>query len=172
MRSLNRIPRTHEPPCPRDLHSVLVPADTERRRYTYEQVAQRIEDVLGERPSLSTLRAAAAESSRTTVTKSRPRLTASMPTPIGAPKQTRPTQFDQNEIEVWLRSHPRLREQAAYEELASAVSPTIGPTALAESVRRARRASLSWRRIAQAMTESTGRRHSHQAVYKRFRHLT
>ena len=134
--------------------------------YTYEQVAERINEVLGETPSLASLRAAAAEATRTTSTNSRVRLTAGMPAPL-APRSS-PALFDRLEIERWLRHHPRLKERQAYAELVRQVATEAGRR---RAIREARTRGLSWRRITDALTDATGTAHSHQGVFKAFRDL-
>ena len=58
--------------------------------YSYKELAARIDQVLGERPSLSALRAAAAQERRTSTTLSRPRLTVGMPAPLPPTSRTTP----------------------------------------------------------------------------------
>lgn len=139
---------------------------TSKPTYTYAQVAELINEVLGETPSQASLRAAAAEATRTASTNSRVRLTAGMPAPL-TPRSS-PALFDRLEIERWLRHHPRIKERQAYAALVGQVA-TEADRRLA--IRRARSQGLSWRRIADALTEATGTRHSHQGVFKAFRDL-
>ena len=68
--------------------------------YTYLQLADRMEQVLGARPSLSSLRAAASEARRTQSVRRRPRLTLGMPAPQPSPSPTAPALFSQAEIEL------------------------------------------------------------------------
>lgn len=139
---------------------------TSKTTYTYAQVAKRINEVLGETPSLASLRAAAAEATRTASTNSRVRLTADMPAPL-TPRSS-PALFDRLEIERWLTHHPRLKERQAYAELVRSLATE---TARRSAVRQARTRGLSWRRITDALTDATGTAHSHQGVFKAFRDL-
>ncbi len=66
--------------------------------YTYLQLADRMEQVLGARPSLSSLRAAASEARRTQSVRRRPRLTLGMPAPQPSPSPTAPALFSQAEM--------------------------------------------------------------------------
>ena len=139
---------------------------TSKTTYTYAQIAERINEVLGETPSLASLRAAAAEATRTASTNSRVRLTADMPAPL-TPRSS-PALFDRLEIERWLTHHPRLKERQAYAELVRSLATE---TARRSAVRQARTRGLSWRRITDALTDATGTAHSHQGVFKAFRDL-
>ncbi|WP_301485880.1 hypothetical protein [Intrasporangium sp.] len=137
--------------------------------YSYREVADRVEEVLGERPSLSALRAAAAVARRTPTTQGRPRLTAGMPAPAPARSKTSPAVFSQRKVEAWLRRHPRRVRAAAREALvASAANPR---SRLEVAVRKARQAGLSWRVIADGITEGSGVTHSLAGVHKAYRYL-
>lgn len=138
--------------------------------YSYAQVSSRIAAVLGDTPSRSALRAAAAESLRSGTTNSRVRLTAGMPTPLPASSRTSPARFDVDEVERWLARHPRLQWRQAYRDLATAARADQ-PASLELAVRAARTHGMSWRSIANAITEGSGRPHSHQGVFKAYRHL-
>lgn len=135
--------------------------------YSYREVADRVEEVLGERPSLSALRAAAAVARRTPTTQGRPRLTAGMPAPVPARSKTSPAAFSQRKVEAWLRRHPRRVRAAAFEALVASAS---NPRARLEvAVRKARAAGLSWRVVAEGITEGSGVPHSPAGVHKAFR---
>lgn len=137
--------------------------------YSYREVADRVEEVLGERPSLSSLRAEAAVARRTPTTQGVPRLTAGLPAPMPARSQTAPAAFSQRKVEAWLRRHPRRVRAAALDALvASASNPRAR---LAVAVRKAREAGLSWRAIAEGITEGSGVTHSLAGVHKAYRHL-
>jgi hypothetical protein len=138
--------------------------------YSYTQLADRITAVLGKTPSRSALRAAAAESTRSNHTNSRVRLTAGMPAPLPTNSRTAPAQFDAAEVERWLEHHPRLKWRLMYHELVTSAAVQELP-GLEPAVRTARLHGLSWRSIAAAISEGTGRPHSHQGVFKAYRHL-
>lgn len=132
-----------------------------RHRYTYEQVADRIEVELGVRPALSTLRAAAAASSRGT--NSRVRVTAGMPAPLSRPVGGR-TVFSAPAIDRWLAHHPSRTVTAAMDRLARA-----GRTAArGAAVVRAREAGLSWQQVADALGTADGTRYSRQWAQQRY----
>lgn len=170
-----------------DRHPFLVAVNRQERRefprllivtgaatYSYAQVSDRITAVLGETPSRSALRAAPAESVRSVHTNSRVRLTAGMPAPLPSTSRTSPARFDAEAVEQWLKGHPRLQRQQAYRELAAAAAGAAEaqePLRLEPAVRAARSHSMSWRSIAVAIAEGSGRPHSHQGVFKAYRHL-
>lgn len=139
--------------------------------YSYTEVSDRIAAVLGETPSRSALRAAAAESVRSGHTNSRVRLTAGMPAPLPPHSRTAPARFDADEVERWLERHPRLQWRQVYRELAAASAADQEPPGLEAAVRAARSHGMSWRSIAAAITEGSGRPHSHQGVFKTYRHF-
>lgn len=141
--------------------------DTDRpATYNYGELADRIEQVLGERPSLSALRAAAAKARVTSSTQSMPRLTAGMPPPLPARSRTSPAEFSIEEVESWLKNHPRLVQQDAQSALAAELSRGGD---IDQAVQRARDAGLSWRRITETLTMSDGQPRSVAGVHKRFR---
>ena len=133
--------------------------------YTYEDVADRIAEVLGERPALSTLRA---EVTRRPTSQQRqmPRLTTGMPSPLSP--RTSPARFSAAAVEKWLANHPRLdwkqarddidRERRRGEDLELIVAAAL-------------HRGLSWRVIAGALTDS-GYQCTTAGLHKRFRHLT
>jgi hypothetical protein len=132
------------------------------RRYSYAEVADRVEAVLGVRPQLSTLRAAAAADARVRGTNSRVRVTAGMPAPI---KQVPgyPTEFDANAIEHWLANHPRAQGTQQMQLLANA-----SPKQRDKAVARARAAGLSWQQIADAIGQAEGKTYSRQWAQQRY----
>lgn len=135
--------------------------------YGYRELADRIEQVLGVRPSLSTLRAARSETRRTKASSSRPRITYGMPLPRQTGGPTSPAAFSVREVEAWLKRHPRSQWANTYDRLVAVAGK---PSARVDaSVARARRAGLSWRQIAQALTDGSGVRHSPAGVHKRYR---
>lgn len=124
------------------------------RHYTYTELADRIAEVLGERPSESTLRAAPAAGGRET--NSRVRLTAGMPAPLAGRVAGR-TVFAAAAVESWLAAHPRSEVRRAQDRLVAA--PAHERVA---AVRRGRQAGLSWQQIADALGAADGRRYSRQ----------
>src|SRR5918996_563282 len=100
------------------------------RHLSYVEVADRIDEALGVRPALSTLRAAAADSRRGT---SRTRVTTGMPAPITPPRPGIPTEFSATAVDRWLAKHP-WREIRMRQERIMAASPAHR----ARVVRRAR----------------------------------
>lgn len=137
------------------------------RTYSYRELAERVEKVLGDRPSLSALRASASATRRSATTQGWPRLTAGMPAPEPAKSRTSPAAFSQRKVEAWLRRHPRLAATTAYDALVTAAG---NPRSRLEgAVRKARAAGLSWRLVAEAIAEGSGVPHSTAGVYKAFR---
>jgi hypothetical protein len=130
-------------------------------RLTYAEVADRIEQELGVRPALSTLRAAAADRRRGTT---RTRLTAGMPAPAAPPRSGAPTLFSAAAIDRWLAKHQRRRIRMLQERVIAAT-----PSHRTRVVRRAREAGLSWQEIADAINEADGTTHSRQWAQQRYR---
>lgn len=134
--------------------------------YSYDQVAERIEQVLGEQPSKSALRAARLRQRRTR--GRRPGLTAGMPAPLPSPSKTIPARFSATAIEEWLAAHPRLEWDRAIRE--AKVGLAAGqPTE--DVVLAALAGGLSWRLITETLNEHDGRHCSVSGVHKRYRHL-
>ncbi len=136
--------------------------------YSYRDVADRIEQVLGERPSTSALRAASTKDRHTPDTKSRPRLTVGMPRPLPAPSPTTPAAFAVDEIECWLAAHPRRILNRAAQEAEEA---TRRGEPVESVVTAALSKGLTWRAITAALNAGDGGRRSTAGVYKRFRRL-
>lgn len=127
---------------------------------TYEQLASRIETVLGTRPALSTLRAAAATRTR------RPRrsdLTAGMPAPLPERDSHHRTVFDSPAIEEWLHTHPRLQIRHHQQRL-TAAARSERSTAVAA----ARAAGLSWQQVADACAAADATSYTKQWAQQRF----
>lgn len=152
------------PPCLADPYTPNVSA---KRTYSYRELAERVEEVLGERPSLSALRASASASRRSATTQGWPRLTAGMPAPETSKSRTAPAAFSQRQVEGWLRRHPRLAAAKTYDALVTAAGKPR--SRLEVAVDKARSAGLSWRLVAEAITEGSGLTHSTAGVYKAFR---
>jgi hypothetical protein len=127
---------------------------------TYPELAARIEQALGVRPALSTLRAAAAVQDRG---KTRTRVTASMPAPSSSPDPAGRTVFNAAAIDRWLVHHPRRRIRQRQERLI-AVRASRRPQAVAG----ARQAGLSWQQIADALGEADGTRFTRQWAQQRY----
>jgi DNA-binding NarL/FixJ family response regulator len=134
---------------------------TRARTYSYADIAGRIEEVLGERPLISVLRAAAARSSHGT--NSRVRITAGMPAPMG--RDGREPIFRATEIERWLAHHPRLAVQAEMTRLAQTFA---GTNRRERAVARARVSGLSWQQIADALGTADDRVYTRQSVHQSF----
>ena len=130
------------------------------RYYTYAQVVDRIEEELGTRPALSTLRAARSVNGRGL--NSRVRVTAGMPAPAARPVDGR-TVFRAAAIDRWLAHHPSRRSHAAAAKLAGAPAHRRSP-----AVDRARAAGLSWQQIADALGAADGTTYSRQGVQQRY----
>jgi hypothetical protein len=140
-----------------------------KRVYTYRQVADRMEEELGVRPSLSSLRAAAAEDRRRGARDGMPRLTLGMPDPEPRASATAAVLFSRTSIEAWLRRHPRRTYLAA---LAAVTKSAAGSERQLETaVRRARAAKVSWRDIAEAISSGSVVPASRAWTHRRFRHL-
>ncbi|GAA4995374.1 hypothetical protein GCM10023317_24570 [Actinopolymorpha pittospori] len=136
--------------------------------YSYKELAARIEQVLGERPSLSALRAAAAQGRRTSSTLSRPRLTVGMPAPLPPTSRTAPAAFSAEAVEAWLQDHPRLAWNQAMSEIHDALARGDDVEAV---VGKALADGLSWRHITAALNAHDDRQRSIAGVHKRYRHL-
>lgn len=137
-----------------------MPLSPAARHYTYIELADRIAAELGERPSLSTLRAAGAVSDHGT--NSRVRITAGMPAPEPQTVDGRAV-FRASAIEQWLRRHPRRAQQAARDRL-QAASEARRPDAVA----RARQAGLSWQEVVDVINAADGTTRTRQWAQQRF----
>ena len=141
-------------------------SDGSARFYSYADVATRLEQALGERPSLSTLRAAAAAARRTRPGTTAPRrLTAGMPRPLDTPPGQE-ARFLATAIEAWLEDHPRVRQARARELLARALAQ--GGSEI-PAVAQARASGLSWRTIVDELSAADGRRRTIQGVTWQYR---
>lgn len=134
---------------------------------TYEQVADLMERELGERPAISTLRAAASVAVRST--RQHGRLTAGMPAPVGAAHGLAtggrpPVVFSRRQIEAWLRAHPRRQRRQWQQKIVNADNEQ----ARTRLVRQARREGLAWQAIADAIAEGNGSPYTKQAAQQRY----
>lgn len=136
--------------------------------YTYKQVADRVEQVLGERPSLSALRAEAAKERQTPTTQANPRLTLRLPAPLPRPSGSGPARFSADEVEQWLLEHPRRRWMQVMEQARADLAAGKGTEQVVEGVLAA---GASWRNVAQLLTGMHGQPQTLAGVHKRFRHL-
>lgn len=127
---------------------------------SYADLANRVEQALGVRPALSTLRAAAATDARSGV---RTRLTAGMPGPVTSGPAGRAL-FRASEVQAWLAEHPRRRLRRQQERLRDAPHQSR-PRAVAA----ARAAGLSWQQVADALAEADGTTYSRQWAQQRYR---
>lgn len=132
-------------------------------------LADRIEEVLGERPSMSALRAAAAKDRRTGSTLPRPRVTVGMPPRLPATSRTAAAEFDVAAVEAWLAHHPRLPWQRAVAEMSESLSRGVSEE---QVVATALQAGLPWRTVAAELHAYDGRDRSVAGIHKRYRHLT
>lgn len=136
--------------------------------YSYTDLADRIEAVLGVRPALSTLRAAAAKDRRTHGLRPRhDRLTAGMP----PARETGPrgrAGFDADQVEQWLADHPRLLKQHA--RIAAQTALSRGDQEI-DVVREARASGLPWLQIAELLTGHDGKPRTRQGLIKRYQAL-
>ena len=128
---------------------------------SYRQLADRIEQALGVRPALSTLRAAAADSDRGTP---RTRLTAGLPAPSARAAAGGAALFDADAVQAWLAAHPRRRISHEQDRLLRAPAAQR-PQAVAH----ARRAGLSWRQVADALAQADGTSYTRQWAQQRYR---
>jgi len=139
-----------------------------KHTYGYEQLADRIEQVLGDRPSLSALRAASAKERSTQATLSRPRLTVGMPVPLPSASRTALATFSAVAVEEWLRHHPRLGWNRAISDARARLAAGV---TVEEVISVGLSRGLSWRTLTTLLNEHDGRSRSVSAVHKRYRHL-
>ena len=141
----------------------------QRASYGYATLADRIEEVLGERPSTSTLRAAAAATKRSKGRRpTRLRVTLGMPAPLQPSSRTAPAAFDAQEVEAWLADHPQRARQKAVKQMAGALGRGVPED---QVISAALAAKLSWRIITAELNAHDGRGRTMAGVHKRYRHL-
>lgn len=136
--------------------------------YTYGEVADRIEQVLGERPALSSLRAAAAKARHTPTTQAVPRLTLDLPAPLPRPSGSGPVRFPAPDVERWLADHPRRRWVATMERARTQLAGGEDPE---EVVREALVQGLSWRNVTELLHGLECQPQTLAGVHKRYRQL-
>ena len=143
------------------------------RTYGYKELADRIEAVVGERPSLSSLRAERAAYSRGLGQRGkRPRITAEMPHPMRSDSPTAAARFSVSAIEAWLARHPRLMWDRAVQEAGTRLAAGDDVEAV---VAGALRDGISWSVITRLLNEHAeavgGTPITKAGVHKKFRHL-
>lgn len=132
--------------------------------YTVEQVQDRIEELLGERPTAAAIHLEGARGSATP--NARVRITAGLPAPINP--GGRPLRYPAGLVEAWLDQHPRVHQHTALHQLGVALRSSDAGSARKEAVRSARAAGLSWAQVAATVADIDGRPITRQAVAKRF----
>lgn len=140
----------------------------ERRTYTYAEVADLIEREFGVRPSLSMLRAEAAEARRRPGTEVLPRLTIGLPGPLEGPGRPAPARFDADAVDAWLATHPR----RAWHRMDAALRAGLEEDLSVEAaITAARRGGMSWAQIRNALADVRGDTRTRAGVYYAYRHL-
>jgi hypothetical protein len=140
---------------------------SDERTYGYEELATRIEQELGVRPSPSALRAAAAASRRTSTTQARPRVTAGLPTPRPKPYRTSPAVFSADEIDAWLADHPRWHWMAAVGQFRAVLQDPMVPTR--QAVAQGRSLGLTWAQITEGLRDVRQDTRVRAAIHKAYR---
>lgn len=147
------------------------------RRYSVEDVADRIAEQLGERPTTNQIYKGVSAAGAPRGRSVRLSVVAGLPAPVERPSEVSRAalSWDADDIERWLADHPRVRMQKALDELAARAD------ALAESGRRAgeiamvewaRSQGLSWAQIAAALSKARGAPVTRQAVAQRYARLS
>lgn len=127
---------------------------------SYIELAERIHQVLGVRPAVSTLRAA-------TANRDRPgrgtAVTTGMPAPLAQRDLAGRAQFDPAAVDTWLRRHPQLTIRRNQQTLRTA------PVSKRETaVGKARAAGLSWQQVADACAAADGANYTRQWAQQRY----
>lgn len=135
--------------------------------YTWEQLAERVYEVIGQRPARATVRAGVAYAQQGTP-RTRRGLLAGMPAPEPPVSRTSPSRFDAQKVEAWLAEHPLLQERGVAQALHRALVESGADVEAA--VGQARRDALSWARIT-AVLNDAGDARTRQAVFAAYRHL-
>lgn len=137
--------------------------EAKKRRMTYAEVADRIEEEFGERPTYTMLRFAVSSPSTKKVA---PGLTTGLPAPVSPPGKG--VRFSAKEIEDWIAHHPRRRHEQLMRSIIEAP-----PERRDQVVITARDEGLSWEAIAQAVSTATGTTYTKQGAQKKYgRRLT
>lgn len=145
----------------------MLVAPREDPTYGYPQLAARIEEVLGVRPALSTLRTAGARADRGLVW-SPPRITAGMPRPLPSSPPA-PARFRVDDVEAWLETHPWRVQEQALEKVTTACAAG-GQPQLRAAVRQAREVGASWSAVTGAL-RAGGWPHGRAWTHRLFRDL-
>lgn len=127
---------------------------------SYDQLAERIHQVLGYHPAPATLRAAAAtrhRSGRGTA------VTTGMPAPLATRDRAGRAQFDAAAVDTWLSQHPQLTIR--HHQQAVTQAPLAGRAA---AVATARAAGLSWQEIADACAAADDTTYTRQWAQQRY----
>lgn len=152
-------------PTPSTRRATLTFVARETPTYSYPDLADRIAEVLGTRPALSTLRSASAREQRPLDYP--PRLTAGMPRPIPSTPPA-PARFRIREVEQWLATHPWVRQRAALDDVTAAAAGT--EEQLQAAVAQARAAGASWTALTAAL-QAGGWPHGRAWTHRLFRDL-
>lgn len=113
--------------------------------------------------------------------KGRPgRVTADLPAPVdGAAGSRAPLAFEESKIEAWLRHHPQLLLAQAADDLhesvvsmPAALTPGEEERAWFAAVDKARESGLSFARIAELISSTSGAPISRQSVHERWTRLS
>ena len=145
-------------------------------RYSVEDVAERINERFGERPTANQIYKAAAAATAPRGRSVGTSLVAGMPAPVQRPEDSRAAlSWDREGIERWLSDHPRARMQTALAELdaraaeLAASGRRAGEIAM---VQWARSQELSGAQIAAALSKARGVTITRQAVAQRYSRLS
>jgi len=142
-----------------------------------EDVADRIAEQLGERPTANQIYKGASAAGTPRGRSVRMSIVAGLPAPVERPSEVSRSalSWDADDIERWLANHPRVRMQKALDELDARAAE------LASSGRRAgeiamvewaRSQELSWAQIAAALSKARGVTVTRQAVAQRYSRLS
>lgn len=138
--------------------------------YTVSDVQNRVEAVLGERPTANDVHRESGRAGQRP--NARVRLMAGLPAPTNTGESV--LEFDPAAVEAWLAAHPRLQRasqlEELYEQLVASLdaTPREGDQLRADAIHRARSVGLSWAQIADQIGLVDGREVTRQAVAKRY----
>lgn len=137
--------------------------EAQKPRMTYAEVADRIEEEFGERPTYTMLRFAVSSPSTKKVALG---LTTGLPAPVSPPGTG--VRFSAKEIEDWITQHPRRRHDELMHSIIEAPAERRDQVIIT-----ARHEGLSWEGIAQAISTATGTSYTKQGAQKKYgRRLT